>query len=94
MIVIARIHVLPGQEQNFENIMLDLAQMVRRDEPGVIFYHMCTGDATGTYTFVERYVSKAAFDNHIQTPYFLSASAKLAGMLAGAPEMEVLTELG
>ena len=89
--VIATITVQQGKNSEFEKVFSELAQKVRANEPGNIFYalHRSQGDAQ-VYKVLEQYTSAEDLKAHGKTDYFMEANKILATMVAGAPEIEVL----
>ena len=65
--------------------------MVRANEPGNVFYALHSGPIDPqTYKVMEQYDSSEALDAHGKTDYFREANKRLAGMVAAAPEIEIL----
>jgi quinol monooxygenase YgiN len=89
--LLATITVLEGKNAEFEQTFLDLTAMVRENEPGNIFYalHKSAQDPQ-VYKVMEQYDSREALELHGKTEYFKQANQKLAGLVASAPEIEVL----
>jgi len=92
--VVARLGVQAGKEAEFEQVMSDLAAQVRENEPGCALYALCKGQEAGAYVVLERYADQAALTAHSKSAYFREAFGKLGAYLAGAPQIEILTELG
>lgn len=89
--VIATITVRQGSNAEFEQAFLKLTEQVRANEPGNIFYilHRSKTDPQ-VYRVMEQYESDAALDAHRNADYFLEAGKALGGLVAAAPEIEVL----
>ena len=89
--LLATITVLEGKNADFEAAFLALTEQVRANEPGNIFYvlHRSPSDPQ-VYKVMEQYDSLEALDAHGKTEYFLAANKQLAGMVAAAPEIEIL----
>jgi len=89
--LLATITVLEGKNAEFENAFLDLTEKVRENEPGNIFYalHKSAQDPQ-VYKVMEQYDSHEALELHSKTEYFRHANKQLAGLVASAPDIEVL----
>ena len=89
--LLATITLLEGKNEEFENAFLALAEKVRANQPGNVFYalHKSNSDPQ-VYKVMEYYDSPEALHAHGKTEYFLSANKPLAGMVAAAPETEIL----
>ena len=86
--LLATITVQDGKNAEFEEAFLNLTEQVRANEPGNNFYalHKSPVDSQ-VYRVMEQYENQEA---HGKTEYFLKASAQLAGLVARAPEIEVM----
>lgn len=89
--VIATIKVQEGKNSEFEAVLSELANQVLAEEEGCVFYalHKSKSDPQ-TYKVLEQYKSADDLKAHGQTDYFIAANQKLAGMVAAAPDIEVL----
>ena len=89
--LLATITVLEGKNEEFEQTFLDLTELVRANEPGNVFYALhCSASDPQVYKVMEQYESPEALDAHGKTDYFRAANKQLAGLVAGAPEIEIL----
>ena len=89
--LLATITVQEGKNAEFEEAFLGLTKLVRENEPGNIFYALHrSGSDPQIYKVMEQYESPEAPDAHGKTDYFREANKKLAGLVAGAPEIEIL----
>ena len=89
--LLATITVLEGKNEEFEQAFLDLTEKVRANEPGNVFYALHkSGSEPQVYKVMEQYDSPQAFDAHGKSDYFREANKQLAGLVAGAPEIEIL----
>jgi quinol monooxygenase YgiN len=85
--VVARIVALPGKEDEFKALAVNLVELSRK-EAGCIKYELLQNQSDSTdFTFVEEWVSDAALDAHLATPHFLAAAAKLDGLVCAAPDI-------
>ncbi len=89
--LLATITVQEGKNAEFEEIFLELTRQVRANEPGNIFYelHRSKSDPQ-VYKVMEQYESAEALDAHGKADYFQQANRQLAGLVAAAPEIEIL----
>ena len=89
--LLATITIQEGKNAEFEEAFLDLTELVRANEPGNVFYalHRSPTDLQ-VYKVMEQYDSPEALDAHGKTDYFREANKRLAGMVAAAPEIEIL----
>jgi quinol monooxygenase YgiN len=91
--VIAKIKVKPGEEEGFEAVARELAAKVNANEPGCKLYVCCKSTEPHTYVFMERYVDEAATAAHRASDHFKELGRKMGAYLAGAPEVERLSEI-
>ena len=84
--VLATITVQEGKNEEFERIFLELT-----NESGNVFYalHRSKSDPQ-VYKVMEQYAGPAALAEHGQSGYFRQANEKLAGLVAAAPDIELL----
>ena len=89
--LLATITIHEGKNEEFEEAFLDLTELVRANEPGNVLYalHRSPTNPQG-YKVMEQYDSPEALDAHGKTDYFREANKRLAGMVAAAPEIEIL----
>jgi len=89
--VVATITIQEGKNAEFEQAFLGLAQQVRLNEPGNIFYilHRSKTDPQ-VYKVLEQYQSEEDLDAHGKSAHFAEANKVLAPLVAAVPEVEVL----
>ena len=89
--LLATITVQEGKNAEFEEVFLGLAEQVRANEPGNLFYvlHRSPSDPQ-VYKVMEQYDGPEALEAHGKTDYFQGASKRLAELVAGAPEIEIM----
>ena len=89
--LLATITVKEGANEEFERVFTDLTAQVRANEPGNIFYvlHRSQSDPR-VYKVMEQYESGEALDAHGKSDHFREANKRLAGLVAGAPDIEIL----
>ena len=92
--LIAKIKAKPGSEQQLEEAFRDMIKKVRAAEPGCQAYilHKSNQDAT-QFVWFETYADQAAFDAHRKTDHMKEMGARIANLLDGRPQVEILTEL-
>ncbi len=91
--IIARLVIKPGEEETFENAARDMMAQVAANEPGCKLYVCSKAKEAQTYVFIERYVDDAAMAAHREADHFKAFGAKIGGILAGAPQIERLSEI-
>lgn len=89
--VIATLKIQEGKNAAFEEAFLALAEQVRANEPGNIFYilHRSKSDPQ-EYKVLEQYNSEADLEVHRQSAHFSAANKVLIPLVAAAPVIEVL----
>ena len=93
--VIARMRIIPGQEEEFENICLSLVEKVRANEPGCVLYAVNKVQGSqGDYVTVEQYVDEPALEAHRNAPYITETAPLHSRFFAEPPEIEYLNVLG
>jgi quinol monooxygenase YgiN len=92
--VIAKLKVQPGKEADFEAAAKQMIATVKESEPGTLTYilHKNTKDPT-EFVYYEVYQDQAAFDSHGKTDHMKAFGGKIGSLLAGRPEIAILTEL-
>ncbi|MGH7986212.1 MAG: putative quinol monooxygenase [Candidatus Binataceae bacterium] len=92
--LIAKIKAKQGSEQKLEEAFRDMIKKVRANEPGCQAYvlHRAEKDPT-QFVWYEVYQDQAAFDNHRKTEHMKEMGQRIAELLDGRPQLEMLTEL-
>jgi quinol monooxygenase YgiN len=92
--LIARIKAKAGSEGPLEQAFHDMIKKVRAAEPGCQAYvlHKSNQDPT-QFVWYETYSDQAAFDNHRKTEHMKEMGTRIADLLDGRPQVEMLTEL-
>ena len=89
--LLARIKGLEGKNEEVEQAFLDLTEKVRANEPGNVLYALHkSGSDPQVYKVMEQYDSPGALNAHGKSDYFREANKQLAGLVAAAPEIEIL----
>ena len=92
--IVARLKIQEGKNEEFEAIFSELQAAVKANEPGCNFYqcHRARGDDT-TYIVLEQYADQAAQEAHGASDHFKSIGAKLGGVMAGRPDIELMDSI-
>jgi quinol monooxygenase YgiN len=89
--LVAKITIQEGKNEEFEQAFLALAEQVRLNEPGNIFYILHRSQSEPlVYKVLEQYHSAADVDAHGKSEHFRAANKILGPLVAAAPEIEVL----
>jgi quinol monooxygenase YgiN len=89
--VTAKLKVLEGKNEAFEEIFKRLVDQVTANEPACTLYalHKSREDAQ-LYIVLEQYTDEAALAAHGKTDYFRAIGKELAPCMAAAPDIEVM----
>jgi quinol monooxygenase YgiN len=92
--VIAKLKVQAGKDADFEAAAKQMIATVKESEPGTLTYilHKNTKDPT-EFVYYEVYQDQAAFDSHGKTDHMKAFGGKIGSLLAGRPEIGILTEV-
>lgn len=92
--LIAKIKAKQGSENDLEAAFHDMIKKVRAAEPGCQAYilHKSNTDAT-QFVWYETYADQAAFEAHRKTDHMKEMGQRIANLLDGRPQIELLTEL-
>jgi quinol monooxygenase YgiN len=92
--LIAKIKAKPGCENDLEAAFRDMIKKVRAAEPGCQAYilHKSNQDPT-LFVWFETYADQAAFDAHRKTDHMKEMGQRIANLLDGRPQVELLTEI-
>ena len=92
--VIAKLKVQPGKDADFEAAAKQMIATVKESEPGTLTYilHKNTKDPT-EFVYYEVYQDQASFDSHGKTDHMKAFGGKIGSLLAGRPEIAILTEV-
>ncbi|HWA03127.1 MAG TPA: putative quinol monooxygenase [Rhizomicrobium sp.] len=89
--VIATLKVQPGKGPELEAAFERLAALVRENEQGNMFYHLCRSRTENdTYVVMEMYRDQAALEAHGKSEHFRSAGPAIGACLAGRPDIRYL----
>lgn len=89
--LLATITVQEGKNAEFEQVFLELTEQVCARELGNVFYALHRSPSEPqVYKVMEQYESPEALDAHGKSDHFRQANKRLAGLVAGAPDIEIL----
>jgi quinol monooxygenase YgiN len=81
--------VKQGMEKEFEGVVLELAEKVLANEPGVAMYQLCRSQsASDQYRLIEVYDNAETLAEHGKTEWFKALGPKLGACLADRPVIE------
>lgn len=83
--LLAKLNVAEGKEAEFEEVMTNLVEQVRANEPGNRLYTLVKNESG--YVVMEIYDDQEALAAHGQSEHFRAAGPKFAGVMAGRPEL-------
>lgn len=93
--VIAKLSVRGDKVDEFKAAAAEMVKAVREHEAGkTLEYLLCQSASNpAEFVFIERYADEAALAEHGKTPHMAAFGGKIAGMLAGRPEIVRLQPL-
>jgi quinol monooxygenase YgiN len=89
--VIAKLVTLPGKRDDVVAVLSAMVDDVKAEVGTEVYALHTQNDDDVTIWFYERYVDKAALGVHGATDAMKALGPKLAGLLAGRPELTMLT---
>jgi quinol monooxygenase YgiN len=94
VIVIAKVKVKPGKEDEFAAAARKMVAHVKAQEPGTLTYtlNQSTADKTD-FVFYEVYRDPEAFAAHAGSEVMQEFGRSLGGVVAGRPEMAMYDEI-
>ena len=90
--VIATLKVQQDKAEEAEATFRELQSQVQANEKNCLFYSFFKAEA-GVYVVLESYASQEDLATHSQTDYFKAAGKKMAGFLAGAPDIKTMDSI-
>lgn len=91
--ILVEFDLKPGTHEAFMPLMLENARRSRADEPGCIVFDVLTRtDDANRVVLYEIYRDKAAFDEHLKTPHFLSFDSSIKDYVAAKKVTELVVE--
>lgn len=91
--LVADLEARPGRGDEVAAVLRE-SRIVRltRSEPGCLAYDLCReAGSPDRFTALESWRDLAALEEHLAAPHFAAVGATLAGLLAAAPVVRVLT---
>ena len=89
--VFATIEVQDGKQKELESIFLELKALVRKNEPGNIFYQLARDEKSPvTYYMLEAFTDMAAGEAHGNAEYFKTYRPKMTACTVGAAKVKMM----
>jgi len=85
--------VQAGKEPEAEAILRDLQAATLANDEGCLRYEWYRASTPQTYILLERWADSTAAQEHMKSPHFASAIAKLSPLVIEKPEVVWLTKL-
>lgn len=86
---VAHCPVKPGCAEAFEAAMAEMAENVRRHEPGAVYYEFSRSvDEPDVFLVIEVYADEDAFKAHWKTDYIRPSIAKTQPLMASPPRIK------
>lgn len=93
--VVATLRAKEGREAEFETAFAEMTAGVRAHEPGNSLYQLTKSRTEPrTYKVLEIYADAAAVEAHRASDHYRAGGRKLADLLEGRPDIEVLDTVG
>jgi quinol monooxygenase YgiN len=93
MIVVAKLKVKAGSEDQFEAAVKEAMPEVQKEEGTLVYTLQRSQKDPTVYLFYEKYTGPDALAAHSATPHFKAMSGALAALLDGAPEFDMYDEI-
>lgn len=90
--VIARAVAREGKEGQLRSLLQGMLVPTRAEE-GCISYELYESDSRGRFYFDEAWESQAALDKHTTTPHFKHLEQKIAELIEGPFEVNILKRI-
>jgi quinol monooxygenase YgiN len=92
--VVMRAETNPGEDEEFEALMSDLAYSVRSDETGCRSYVVTRELGSRAHFAIHaRFANWQSFERHADTPHMTRALPRLSARLAAPLSMEIFMEV-
>lgn len=86
--MIAHLRVLAENATSYEALMTGVAEMSRRNEPGIVYYEWAkSADEPDTYVVIEVYRDGEAHASHMAASWVVEALPKAARLIEGRPHI-------
>ncbi len=93
MVVIARLKVKEGKEQEMEGHLKDMVKKVAAEEGTLLYTILRNTQDRAQFVIFEKYTDQDAFTRHATSPHFAAFSKAIGGLLSGAPEIQIFDEI-
>jgi len=91
MMIVAKLSVKHEKIKDFTEVAKEMIEKSNK-ETGCTFYQLFQDPYDNSkFVFVEEYKNQAAVDTHFATDYFKAFGIKIGDLIAGAPEIKVVT---
>ena len=91
MMIVARLSIKPDKIKDFTEVAKEMIANSNKEE-GCTSYQLFQDPYDNSkFVFVEEYKNQAAVDAHFATDYFKAFGTKIGDLIAGAPEIKVIT---
>ena len=93
MIVVAKLTVKSGSEEQFENAVREALPEVEKEEGTLVYSLHRSQKDPSVFMFYEKYTGADALAVHSATPHFKVMFGVLGPLLDGAPEIDMYDEV-
>ncbi len=91
--VIAKIPLQDGKADEFSEAFKEIAAGVATEEGNFLYSLSFSKKAPNMAVIMERYQDKEALGLHSESDHYKAFGAKIAGLIAGAPEVVIMREV-
>jgi len=91
--VIAKIPLQDGKADEFTEAFKEIAKGVATEEGNFLYSLSFSKKEPNMAVIMERYQDKDALGAHSQSDHYKAFGAKIAGIVAGAPEVVIMREI-
>jgi quinol monooxygenase YgiN len=91
--VIAKLPLQDGKVDEFNEAFNEMAVGVGTEEGNFLYSLSYSKKDPNTAVIMERYQDKAALGAHSESDHYKAFGARIAGLLAGAPEVVIMNEI-
>lgn len=87
--VIAQLVALPGRQEELKSILADLVEPTRQEQGCLLYQLLQNQSDPNEFVFIEEWESQAMLEAHLISPHINQADAKLDGVLAAEPDIQL-----
>lgn len=91
--IIPRLKVKPGNEEKLEQVLAEIVETTRKNEPSSPYYGAFKSTSDGTYILIEVFEDEAAFDVHRTSSYIQAGVRRINELLAEPYAVEFFEEI-